>query len=199
MTQVPSSDADLVRRAQRGDEDAFAEIVQRNQSMVFGIAMRFVRRPMDAEEVAQRVFTKVYFALKKFNMRSSLSTWIYRIATNQCYDYLRKLRSRRVLYEGDLGEDAQEFVESSSRAADRRPGADAQAARRDMLLKLLEHVSEQDRALLIQKEVEGLSIRELSEQTGINPNTIKVRLFRARKKLVKAAEAGGWGSPGEIS
>lgn len=194
-----AAEFELVRRARDGDEDAFAEIVQQHQSMVFSVAMRFVRRPMDAEDVAQQVFTKVFFALKKFNMRSSLSTWIYRIATNESYDYLRRLRSRRVVYQGDLGDEAAEFLETSSRSVDRRPKADAQAARRDLLVRLLEHVSEDDRLLLFRKEVEGLTIRELSRETGVNENTIKVRLFRARKKLVKAAKQRGWGTTGRVS
>lgn len=183
-----ASEAEIVRRARAGDEEAFAQIVQKHQSMVFSLALRMVRRSIDAEDVAQQVFTKVFFALKKFDMRSSLSTWIYKIAMNETYDYLRRIKSRRVVYEGDLGEDVDEIVESSARAADKAPGAEEQASRRDYLLKLLGHVSEEERMLLFQKEVEGLTVEELAAKTGINENTIKVKLFRARKKLVKASQ-----------
>lgn len=189
-----ASEAELVRRAKAGDEQAYAEIIQRHQNMVFSVAYRMVRRRMDAEDVAQQVFAKIFYAMKKFDMRSSLSTWIYRIALNETYDYLRKLKSRRVVYEGDLGENADEIIEDSSMSADRTPGADVQSERRDYLMKLLAHVSDEERMLLFQKEVEGLTVEELSARTGINENTIKVKLFRARKKLVKAAsrlDAGG--------
>ena len=182
-----ASEAEVVRRAQAGDELAFAEIIQRHQNMVYSVAYRMVRRRIDADDVAQQVFAKIFYAMKKFNMRSSLSTWIYRIALNETYDYLRKLKSRRVVYEGDMSKDVDEFVQDSARAADRRPGADEQSERRDYLMKLLEHVSRQERTLLFLKEVEGHTVEELSRMTGINGNTIKVKLFRARKKLVKAA------------
>ena len=193
-----ASEAEVVRRAKGGDEEAFALIVQQHQNMVYSLALRMVRRSIDAEDVAQQVFTKVFFALKKFDMRSSLSTWIYKIAMNETYDYLRRLKSRRVVFEGDLGEDVDEIVESSARAADTAPSAEEQTSRRDYLLKLLEHVSEEERMLLFQKEVEGLTVDELAAKTGINENTIKVKLFRARKKLVKAAQQLRAEEPGEV-
>ncbi len=193
-----ASEADIVRRVKAGDEAAFAEIVQKHQNMVYSVALRMVRRRIDAEDVAQQVFTKVFFAMKKFDMRSSLSTWIYKIAMNETYDYLRRLKNRRVVFEGDMGEDAAGVVEDSVRAADSGPGADEQASRRDYLMKLLEHVSAEERMLLFRKEVEGLTIEELSADTGINENTIKVKLFRARKKLIKAAERMDVASPGRI-
>ena len=180
-------EAEVVRRAQAGDEEAFAEIIQRHQNMVYSVAYRMVRRRIDAEDVAQQVFAKIFFAMKKFSMRSSLSTWIYRIALNETYDYLRKIKNRKVLYEGDLGENVDDFVQTSGRAADRRPDASLQSERRDYLMKLLAHVSSEERMLLFQKEVEGRTVRELATMTGINENTIKVKLFRARKKLAKAA------------
>ena len=182
-----ASEEEVVRRAKAGDELAFAEIIQRHQNMVYSVAYRMVRRRIDAEDVAQQVFAKIFFAMKKFNMRSSLSTWIYRIALNETYDYLRRLKNRRVFYEGDMGENVDEFLQNSARARDRQPGVAEQSEKRDFLIKLLEHASAEERMLLFQKEVEGRTVQELSSMTGINPNTIKVKLFRARKKLAKAA------------
>ena len=183
---------EIVRRAKEGDERAFAEIIQRHQNMVFSVAYRMVRRRMDAEDVAQQVFAKIFYALKKFDMRSSLSTWIYKIALNETYDYLRRLKNRRVVYEGDMSDEFGEIVEGRSvRAADRVAPNDQQSERRDYLMKLLEHLSDEERMLLVQKEVEGRTVDELSGMTGINGNTIKVKLFRARKKLLKAAEKLG--------
>lgn len=181
-------EAEIVRRAQAGDNQAFTEIIERHQNMVFSVAYRMVRRRIDAEDVAQQVFAKIFFALKKFDMRSSLSTWIYKIALNETYDYLRRLKNRRVVYEGDLSEQADEVAEGASRVADAAPRLDERSAKRDYLMKLLAHVTEEERMLLFQKEVEGRTVEELSGLTGINENTIKVKLFRARKKLVKAAE-----------
>src|SRR5216684_1950003 len=130
----------LVRRAQEGDEAAFREILEHYQSKVFSIIHGIVRHRNDTEDIAQQVFAKVYFSIRKFDFRSSLITWIYKITVNECYDYLRKKKVRKLVYESDLSED------------------------------------------------EGHSVEELAEQTGMNENTIKVKLFRARQKLVKAAQ-----------
>jgi len=178
----------LVRRAQAGDEAAFREIVERYQSKVFSIIYGIVRQRNDVEDIAQQVFTKVYFSIRNFDFRSSLITWIYKITVNECFDYLRKKKVRKLVYESDLSEDEVRRVENTEPSVDRQPRADENLARRDYVLKLLTRVSEEERMLLMLKEVEGHSVEELSQMTGMNENTIKVKLFRARQKLVKAAQ-----------
>src|SRR5437764_7959094 len=178
----------LVRRAQSGDEAAFREIVERYQSKVFSIIHGIVRQRNDVEDIAQQVFAKVYLSIKSFDFRSSLITWIYKITVNECFDYLRKRKVRKLVYESDMSEDEVRRVENSEPAVDRKAPVDSDLARRDYLMKLLSKVSEEDRMLLILKEVEGHSVEELAEQTGMNENTIKVKLFRARQKLMKAAQ-----------
>ena len=177
----------LVQRAQAGDETAFRAIVERYQSKVFSIIHGIVRQRNDVEDIAQQVFAKVYLSLKSFDFRSSLITWIYKITVNECFDYLRKRKVRRLVYESDLSEDEVRRVENSEPATDRQPPADSSLAQRDYVLKLLTRVSEEERMLLMLKEVEGYSVEELAAKTGMNENTIKVKLFRARQKLVKAA------------
>jgi RNA polymerase sigma-70 factor, ECF subfamily len=178
----------LVRRAQAGDEAAFRDIVERYQSKVFSIIHGIVRQRNDVEDIAQQVFAKVYFSIKNFDFRSSLITWIYKITVNECFDYLRKKKVRKLVYESDLSEDEVRRVENTEPSVDRQPLADTTLARRDYVLKLLSRVSEEERNLLMLKEVEGHSVEELAAMTGMNENTIKVKLFRARQKLVKAAQ-----------
>jgi len=178
----------LVRRAQSGDETAFREIVERYQSKVFSIIHGIVRQRNDVEDIAQQVFAKVYVSLKSFDFRSSLITWIYKITVNECFDYLRKRKVRKLVYESDLSEDEVRRVENTEPNIDRTAPADASLASRDYVLKLLTRVSEEERMLLMMKEVEGYSVEELAAKTGMNENTIKVKLFRARQKLVKAAQ-----------
>jgi RNA polymerase sigma-70 factor (ECF subfamily) len=180
-------EAALVRRCQAGDQQAFQEIVERHQSKVFSIIYGIVRSRNDAEDIAQQVFTKVYFSIKNFDLRSSLLTWIYKITVNECYDYLRKQKVRRLVYESDMSEDEVRRVENTESMATISRPADADLERRDYVMKLLLKLSEEDRMLLIEKEVEGRTVEELSASTGLNENTIKVKLFRARQKLVKAA------------
>ena len=182
-----SQEGALVRRAQAGDDAAFREIVEHYQSKVFSIIHGIVRQRNDVEDIAQQVFTKVYFSIGNFDFRSSLITWIYKITVNECFDYLRKKKVRKLVYESDLSEDEARRVENTEPSVRQVP-ADVNLARRDYIFKLLTKVSEEERNLLMLKEVEGHSVEELAEMTGMNENTIKVKLFRARQKLVKAAQ-----------
>jgi RNA polymerase sigma-70 factor (ECF subfamily) len=183
-----TEEAALVKRAQTGDQMAFREIVERYQSKVFSIIYGILRNHNDAEDIAQQVFTKVYFSIRNFDFRSSLLTWIYKITVNECYDYLRKKKVRKLVYESDFSEEDALRMENSEPARDQRPPVDVTLAQRDLALKLLAKLPEEERQLLLLKEVEGHSVEELAEMTGINENTIKVKLFRARQKLLKVAQ-----------
>ncbi len=182
-----SEEAALIRRVQARDEMAFREIVERYQSKVFSIIYGILRNRNDAEDIAQQVFAKVYFSLKNFDFRSSLLTWIYKITVNECYDYLRKKRVRKLVYESDFSQEDAQRMEASEPAVDGSVPADTRLAQRDLILKLLSKVSEEERTLILMKEVEGHSVEELAGMTGLNENTIKVKLFRTRQKLLKAA------------
>ena len=191
MDHKNSDEAALVRRVQARDEMAFREIVERYQTKVFSIIYGILRNHNDAEDISQQVFAKVYFSIKNFDSRSSLLTWIYKITVNECYDYLRKKRVRKLVYESDFSEDDAQRMEASEPAVDQAAPVDKQLAQRDLVVKLLAKVSQEDRNLILLKEVEGHSVEELAAMTGLNENTIKVKLFRARQKLVKAAHRLG--------
>lgn len=188
MDYRKTEEAELVRRVQAKDEMAFREIVERYQAKVFSIIYGILRNRNDAEDIAQQVFAKVYFSIGNFDFRSSLLTWIYKITVNECYDYLRKKRVRKLVYESDFSEEDSLRMENSEAAVEQAHPIDEELARRDFAMKLLSKVSEEDRKLILLKEVEGHSVEELAEMTGLNENTIKVKLFRARQKLVKAAQ-----------
>lgn len=183
-----TAEGSLVRRAQQGDDAAFREIVEKYQSKVFSIIHGIVRQRNDVEDIAQQVFTKVYFSLRNFDFRSSLITWIYKITVNECFDYLRKKKVRKLVYESDMSEDESRRVENSEPATAVTVRVDTSLASRDYIVKLMERVSGEEKNLLMLKEVEGYSIEELSGMLRMNENTIKVKLFRARQKLVKAAQ-----------
>ena len=188
-----SEEAILVRRVQAKDEMAFKEIVERYQTKVFSIIYGILRNHNDAEDIAQQVFAKIYFSIGNFDFRSSLLTWIYKITVNECYDYLRKKRVRKLVYESDFSEEDSLQMENSQTAKDLTAPIDETLERRDLLVKLLSKISEEDRSLMLMKEVEGHSVEELAQMTGMNENTIKVKLFRTRQKLVKAAQRLGKG------
>jgi RNA polymerase sigma-70 factor (ECF subfamily) len=186
-----TEEAALVRRVQARDELAFREIVERYQSKVFSIIYGILRNHNDAEDIAQQVFAKIYFSIRNFDFRSSLLTWIYKITVNECYDYLRKKRVRKLVYESDFSEEDAHRMEASEPAVDPAIPVDRKLAQQDLVSKLLDKVSAEDRSLILLKEVEGHSVEELAAMTGLNENTIKVKLFRTRQKLLKAAQRLG--------
>jgi RNA polymerase sigma-70 factor (ECF subfamily) len=95
---------------------------------------------------------------------------------------------RKLVYESDFSEEDSLKMENSETVAEPGSGFDIDLARRDLIVKLLDKVSEEDRRLILLKEVEGHSVEELAQMTGMNENTIKVKLFRARQKLLKASQ-----------
>lgn len=188
VDQQRMEEARLVERVQARDELAFREMVERYQNKVFSIIYGILRNQNDAEDIAQQVFSKIYFSIQNFDSRSTLLTWIYKITVNECYDYLRKKRVRKLVYESDFTEEDTRLMENSDSSADRAAPVDSRLAQRELVAKLLEKISEEDRNLILLKEVEGHSVEELAQMTGMNENTIKVKLFRARQKLLKAAQ-----------
>src|SRR5271168_330794 len=158
-----SEEAVLVRRVQARDEMAFREIVERYQAKVFSIIYGILRNHNDAEDIAQQVFAKIYFSIQSFDFRSSLLTWIYKITVNECYDYLRKKRVRKLVYESDFSEEDAQRMQNTEAATDQTPSVDTQPVRKDLIVKLLSRLSAEDRSLLELKEEEGHSVEELAQ------------------------------------
>ena len=90
---APVDDRELVRRAQAEDQGAFEELVRRHQHRVVAVAGGILRQREDVEDIAQQVFVKAYFSLKRFDQRAAFSTWLYKITVNECWDLLRKTES----------------------------------------------------------------------------------------------------------
>ncbi|HLY20063.1 MAG TPA: RNA polymerase sigma factor [Bryobacteraceae bacterium] len=177
------NEVDLVMRLQAHDEMAFREIVERYASRIYRVCYGILGNRDDANDITQEVFAKVHRSLHRFAGRSSLYAWIYRITVNQCYGFLRKNRFNTT-YSGDSLDDVQS---PRVEITDWRPTPDRTAMQRDLINNLLSDVAEDDRWLLIAKEVEGFSIAELSQMTGLKENTIKGRLYRVRQALVEAS------------
>ena len=186
-----SDDRELVRRAQREDKEAFEELIRRHQHRVFAVAGGIVRRREDVEDVAQQVFVKAYFSLKRFDQRAAFSTWVYKITVNECWDMLRKRKVRPLVYEADLSEEQARQVISSAGKDKDTPDISERLEARQRVERLLDGLDERDRLMLILKEVEGFSIEEIAEVLDLNANTVKVRLFRARRRVVGQAKAQG--------
>jgi len=177
----------LVRRAQKGDKNAFELLVQRHQHRVFAVARGILKRQEDVEDIAQQVFVKAYFSLKRFDQRAAFSTWLYKITVNECWDLLRKRKARPLVYEADFSEEQLKQYSASEQRANNGPDTSERMAMRQRLDSMLAQLDERDRAMLILKEVEGFSVEEIADSLGLNANTVKVRLFRARRRVVEYA------------
>jgi RNA polymerase sigma-70 factor (ECF subfamily) len=184
-------DRELVGRAQKDDKAAFEELVKRHQSRVFAVAGGILRNREDVEDIAQQVFLKAYFSLKRFDQRAAFSTWLYKITVNECWDMLRKRKVRPLIYESDLSEDQARQFGAPDERAQKQPDISERLEARQRAERLLEGLDERDRTMLVLKEVEGFAVEEIAQILDLNANTVKVRLFRARRRIVSQARKRG--------
>jgi RNA polymerase sigma-70 factor (ECF subfamily) len=182
----------LVRAAQAGDKAAYEELVRIHQPRLLAVVGGILRRNQDVEDVAQQVLVKAYLSLRRFDLRSAFGTWLYKIAVNECWDYFRKRKVRKTVYEADLSEEQlrqMEVIPAHTGGATRsREDAAGRAEERQLLDRLLSELDETDRTMLLMKEVSGFTVEEISQVLGLNVNTVKVRMFRARGRLVDSYE-----------
>lgn len=178
-------DFELIRRAQKGDPAAFNEIVTVYRKRILGTISRLISRTEDVEDVAQEVFVRLYYSLDQLRTAEVFEPWLYRLTQNAAYDYLRKQRRRQEFRMSDLTE--QQVMMADAVAGGKAEQDDQyQKKTRETVDALLGAVSESDRVLLMMKEVEGLSLKELEKIYQVNENALKVRLFRARQRVLKA-------------
>jgi len=159
-------DPELVRRAQAEDKEAFEELVRRHQHRVFAVAGGILRRREDVEDIAQQVFVKAYFSL-------------------------RKKKVRPLIYESDLSEEQARQFDGSEKHENLGPDTSETLEMRQHVDRLLAGIDERDRMMLILKEVEGFAVEEIAQMLDLNANTVKVRLFRARRRIVSQARERG--------
>jgi RNA polymerase sigma-70 factor (ECF subfamily) len=180
-------DIDLARQAQDGDESAFAEIVRRYSPRVFSTASRFFRQRSLVEEAAQEVFLKAYTQLGSFEGRGSLEGWLTRIATNTCLNMLRGAKRRPELTVSDLSEEEDQWLENQAPASEQR-SVEQNLVAADLADRLLSVLSPEDQQALLMIDGEQASIKEVAAATGWSESKVKVRAFRARKKIREAME-----------
>ncbi len=174
---------DVIGRASAGDIAAFEEIYRYHAGMVYRVALRMMARVEDAEEVTQQVFISVHKHLKSFNGKSSLKTWLYRITVNCSLNTL-KARKRHVevaWVEGFDPEDTHDNVRETLTRGEIH----------QQITDLLEEITPDQRACILLRTQEGLSYEEIALTLGINVNTVRSRLKRAREALLTARTRKG--------
>ena len=181
-------DRALVEKAQKGDREAFRQLVQRHQRRAFAIAIGVVRDENDAREIVQEAFLRVHKSLHKFEGGSSFFTWLYRIVTNLSIDFMRKpaRREAELFDDPKIAEDADAFPFVST-VADADPLD--RVRRKEIAARIQEALDElppYHRSVIIMREVEGMSYQQMAEAMEVSKGTIMSRLFHARQKLQKA-------------
>ena len=177
-----------IEQARAGDDAAFNRVVFAYRKRIFGTIARLIGRPEDVEDVAQEVFLRLYYSLDQLRTPEVFEPWLYRLTSNAAYDYLRKKRRRMEARMADLSE--QQMMIADATAGEKVDRDDTERKRiREEVDSLLGAVSEEDRVLLTLKEVEGLSLKELGKIYHVKENALKVRLFRARQRVLKAFAA----------
>jgi RNA polymerase sigma-70 factor (ECF subfamily) len=185
----PDEDRGLVDRARTGDAEAFEALVRRHQGWVFTLALRMVGDRAEAEDMAQEVFLKAYRGLKRFKGAARFSTWLYAIASHHCLNHLQA-RRRRPFRSGAGGEHRNAAGNDPppllDRLADEAPRADALLERADLLRVVqaeLAGLRQEQRIILILRDIQGLSYEEIAESLGLELGTVRSRLHRARTEM----------------
>jgi RNA polymerase sigma-70 factor, ECF subfamily len=185
---LPTDDLILVKRAREGDQRAFQLLVERYQRKVYSVALGMLRDREEARDVAQEAFAKVYKYLDHFKGDSSFYTWLYRITVNITIDILRRRGATKAEHV-EFDENVQlDTPEANIGALGSRLGTNPQKSllRKELAEKIeeaLQEVPEKHRAILLLREIEGMSYEDLARTLGIPKGTVMSRLFHARAKV----------------
>ncbi len=177
-------DRDLVGRCQQGDESAFESLVHKYQQTVVNLVYHNLGGRAEVEDIAQKIFSKIYFSLPKFDNRRPFFPWLYRIAVNQCYDELRRAKRRKVLTFTDLNledSDAIEHLLSNNEIPQSAP--EEREELHALLHKLLNQISEQQRMAIVLRDLEDVPYEQVAETLQCTEQAARLKVFRARARL----------------
>ena len=180
----------LIRRAQRGDADAFEQLLLEHQKNVYNLCYRMAGNPDDAMDLSQETFLRAWRCLDQYQFASAFSTWLYRLCSNICIDFLRKRRRQQTVpltFEDADGE------EQTYAVPDAQPLPEEQVElklTREMLAAAMAQLLPEHRAVLQLRVVNEMSYEQIADVLDIQIGTVKSRLSRARNQLKKILERG---------
>jgi len=185
-----TDDKDLIVRVLAGDQDAFAQLVKTYETQVYNLCLRMVANQEDAKDLAQEAFLKAWRGLRFYKFESAFSTWLYRLTSNVCIDFLRR-QKRRPVVSLTMQEDEEDAVELE--IPDSAPQPEEQILYREQksaIAAAMNQLEEEFRLVLTLRVIEDLPYEEIAEIMDLKIGTVKSRLARARNKLKSLLEAG---------
>ena len=183
-------EAEIVALARAGDRDAFRAIMQRCNQRLFRIARAVVRDDAEAEDVLQEAYARAFAAFEGFRGEAGVATWLTRIVLNEAHGRLRKRRPTVELEAVEAAQAGAQVLSFPGAAMSPDPEADAARGQiRRLLEQAVDELPEPFRLVFMLREVEELSVEETALHLGLNPETVKTRLHRARKRLREALDA----------
>ena len=182
---------DDIKRLQRGEKQVFNSVIRIYKNLVAGLCMKYMRNTQEAEDMAQEVFALAYGAIDKFQFKSKLSTWLYRMTVNHCINKLKSIKRRRLINPETGPQEDEEATSEIEAVADKSRRADEELELRELkeiVLKELESFDEIERTLIILLDMEGLSVEEISEVLKMPVGSVKSKSARTRRKLAKKVQ-----------
>jgi len=182
---LKSSNSELIKRAIDGDEGAYRELLQNYHGAIFNLLFKMVRNREETEDLVQEAFMKAFRALPSFNEEYAFSTWLYKIAINNCIDHMRKKRlktySMNKPVQSKDGEIEREFPDTSM-SPDKKLLSDERAT---LIENAIDDLPENYKVAIVLRHSEEKSYEEIAQILNIPLGTVKARIFRAREMLKK--------------
>jgi len=173
-----------VGRCQNGDEAAFELLVKKYQQTIVSLVYHNLGNHADIEDTAQKIFSKVYFSLPKFDNKRPFFPWLYRIAVNQCYDELRRARRRKFVTFTELNLEDNDAIEHLlNRNEITAPPAEEREEMHALLHKLLEQLTDQQRMAIVMRDLEDVPYEQVAEALQCTEQAARLKVFRARARL----------------
>ena len=185
------TEQELVQAAQQGDQGAFSQLVEQNQGKIYSLCYRMTGNSEDAADLTQEAFLNAWRGLSKFGGQSSFSTWLYRLASNACIDFLRREKRRSAL---SMTLEDGEDEDHQADLPDERWSPERELERKESRQALqagLATLSPEHREVLLLRETEGLSYQEIARCLGLEDGTVKSRIARARLALKDYLQKSG--------
>ena len=180
----PDEDRKLVVRSQEGDQLAFEELVRKYQQVILNLAYHYIGRRDEIEDIAQKVFLKVYFSLPKFDTKRPFFPWLYRIAINQCYDELRRAKRQKIHTFSELSLEETSSIEKLMNQNEvPQSSVENRQEMQALLHRMLDQLPSHQKMAVVLRDIEQIPYVKMAEILKCSEQAARLKVFRARIRL----------------